>query len=90
MNAADDSMERTVSQMQAQVTAMTLQMESNTSSLQSQLVDQTSAATAAEARTALSSSISTVLTGLSWIHVGVHSRRALPSPVCALKGPIWC
>ena len=33
--------------------------------------------------TALSSSISTVLTGLSWIYVGVHSRRALPSPVCA-------
>ena len=33
--------------------------------------------------TALSSSISTVLTGLSWICVGVHSRRALPSPVCA-------
>ena len=34
-------------------------------------------------RTALSGSISTVLTGLSWICVGVHSRRALPSPVCA-------
>ena len=34
-------------------------------------------------RTALSGSISTVLTGLSWICVGIHSRRALPSPVCA-------
>ena len=33
--------------------------------------------------TALSGSISTVLTGLSWICVGIHSRRALPSPVCA-------
>ena len=33
--------------------------------------------------TALSGSISTVLTGLSWIYVGVYSRRALPSPVCA-------
>ena len=34
-------------------------------------------------RTALSGSISTVLTGLSWICVGIHSRGALPSPVCA-------
>ena len=34
-------------------------------------------------RTALSGSISTVLTILSWICVGIHSRRALPSPVCA-------
>ena len=33
--------------------------------------------------TALSGSISTVLTGLSWICVGIHSRRALPAPVCA-------
>ena len=33
--------------------------------------------------TALSGSIFTVLTGLSWICVGIHSRRALPSPVCA-------
>ena len=40
--------------------------------------------------TALSGSIFTVLTGLSWICVGIHSRRALPSPVCALNGPIWC
>ena len=30
------------------------------------------------------------LTGLSWICVGIHSRRALPCPVCALNGPIWC
>ena len=34
-------------------------------------------------RTPLSGSISTVLTGLSWICVGTHSRRALPCPVCA-------
>ena len=33
--------------------------------------------------TSLSGPISTVLTGLSWICVGIHSRRALPSPVCA-------
>ena len=33
--------------------------------------------------TALSGSISTILTGLSRIFVGIHSRRALPSPVCA-------
>ena len=33
--------------------------------------------------TALSGSISTVLTGWSWIFVGIHSRRALPCPVCA-------
>ena len=33
--------------------------------------------------TALSGSISTGLTGLSWICVGIHSRRALPPPVCA-------
>ena len=33
--------------------------------------------------TALSGSISTVWTGLSWICVGINSRRALPSPVCA-------
>ena len=33
--------------------------------------------------TALSGSISTILTVLSWICVGIHSRRALPSPVCA-------
>ena len=33
--------------------------------------------------TALSGSISTVLTGLSWICVGIHSRRALLCPVCA-------
>ena len=33
--------------------------------------------------TALSGSISTVLTVLSWICVGIHNRRALPSPVCA-------
>ena len=31
----------------------------------------------------LSGSISTVLTGLSWIRVGIHSRRALLNPVCA-------
>ena len=40
--------------------------------------------------TSLSGSISTVLTGLSWICVGIHSRRPLPCPVCALNGPIWC
>ena len=33
--------------------------------------------------TALSGSISTVLTVLSWICVGIHSRGALPCPVCA-------
>ena len=33
--------------------------------------------------TALSGSISTVLTVLSWICAGIHSRRALPCPVCA-------
>ena len=33
--------------------------------------------------TPLSGSISTVSTGLSWICVGIHSRRALPFPVCA-------
>ena len=33
--------------------------------------------------TALSGSISTVLTVWSWICLGIHSRRALPSPVCA-------
>ena len=33
--------------------------------------------------TAVSGSISTVLTGLSWICVGIHSRGALRSPVCA-------
>ena len=33
--------------------------------------------------TPLSGSISTVLTGLSWICVGIHSRRVLPCPVCA-------
>ena len=33
--------------------------------------------------TALSGSISTVFTVLSWICVGIHSRRALPCPVCA-------
>ena len=33
--------------------------------------------------TALSGSISTVFTVLSWICVGRRSRRALPSPVCA-------
>ena len=32
---------------------------------------------------ALSGSISTILTVLSWICVGIHSRRVLPSPVCA-------
>ena len=32
--------------------------------------------------TALSGSISTVLTVLSWICVGIHSRRALHCPVC--------
>ena len=32
---------------------------------------------------ALSGSISTVLTVLSWIRVDIHSRRALPCPVCA-------
>ena len=35
------------------------------------------------AGTALSGSISTVFTVLSWICVGIHSRRALPCPVCA-------
>ena len=35
------------------------------------------------AGTALFGSISTVLTVLSWICVGIHSRRALPSPACA-------
>ena len=33
--------------------------------------------------TSLSGPISTVLTVLSWICVGIHSRRVLPSPVCA-------
>ena len=33
--------------------------------------------------TALSGSISAVLTGLSWICVGIRGRRALASPVCA-------
>ena len=33
--------------------------------------------------TALSGSISTVLTVWSWISVGIHSLRALPCPVCA-------
>ena len=33
--------------------------------------------------TALSGSISTVLTVLSWICLDIHSRRALPCPVCA-------
>ena len=33
--------------------------------------------------TALSGSIFTVSTVLSWICAGMHSRRALPSPVCA-------
>ena len=33
--------------------------------------------------TALSGSISTVLTVLSWIYLDIHSRRAMPSPVCA-------
>ena len=33
--------------------------------------------------TALSGSISTVSTVLSWNCVGIHNRRALPSPVCA-------
>ena len=33
--------------------------------------------------TALSGSISTVLTGWSWICLGIHSRRALLYPVCA-------
>ena len=33
--------------------------------------------------TALSGSISTVLTGLSWICAGIHRRGALPSPVLA-------
>ena len=33
--------------------------------------------------TALSGSISTVLTGLSWICAGICMREALPSPVCA-------
>ena len=33
--------------------------------------------------TALSGSISTVLTVLSWICAGIHRRRALSSPVCA-------
>ena len=33
--------------------------------------------------TALSGSIFTVLTVLSWICVGIHIRRALPCPVCA-------
>ena len=32
---------------------------------------------------ALSGSISTVSSGLSWICVGIHRRRALPCPVCA-------
>ena len=38
--------------------------------------------TAFVAGTALSGPISTVLTGLSWTCVGIHSRRALPAPVC--------
>ena len=33
--------------------------------------------------TALSGSISTVLTVLSWICVGIHRCGVLPSPVCA-------
>ena len=35
------------------------------------------------AGTALSGSISTVLTGLSWICAGICMCEALPSPVCA-------
>ena len=41
------------------------------------------ASTRSQVRTALSGSISTVSTVLSWICVGIHSRRALPCPVCA-------
>ena len=41
-------------------------------------------------RTALSGSISTILTVLDWICVGIHGRGALPSPVLALDWPIWC
>ena len=33
--------------------------------------------------TALSGPIFTVLTVLSWIYVGIHMCKALPSPVCA-------
>ena len=36
-----------------------------------------------EGGTALSGSISTGFASLSWICVGIHSRRALPCPVCA-------
>ena len=35
------------------------------------------------AGTALSGPISTLLTVLSWIYVGIHMCKALPSPVCA-------
>ena len=40
--------------------------------------------------TSLSGSISTILTVLSWICVGIHMCKALPSPVCAQNQPIWC
>ena len=40
--------------------------------------------------TALSGPISTILTVLSWICVGIHRRGVLPSPVLALDWPIWC
>ena len=39
--------------------------------------------TASLSGTSLSGSISTVFTVLGWICVGIHSRRALPCPVCA-------
>ena len=38
--------------------------------------------------TSLSGSISTILIVLSWGFVSMHTCGALPSPVCALNGPI--
>ena len=40
--------------------------------------------------TSLSGSISTILTVLNWICVGIHRCGALPSPVLALNWPISC
>ena len=40
--------------------------------------------------TALSGSISTILTVLNWICLGIHGRGSLPSPVRALAWLIWC
>ena len=39
--------------------------------------------TSGDTGTALSGPIFTLLTVLSWIYVGIHMCKALPSPVCA-------